>query len=168
MALDTPRGLFLYELGGMRDAENAGGSLLGLLIGSRVRNSDLEQLLHEQAGESQRQLKNIDSCFQVLGGSSIQTRSTTVEGMRSGFQEFIATRPSPEVQDLFALDAAARFAHLAIAAYKILVDWAVLLDESQCAQMLQANLGQKQEGAGKLERIGHRMSEQLLTTAGRS
>jgi ferritin-like metal-binding protein YciE len=166
MAMNTPRDLFVFELGLIRDAESAGGTLFDLLIAGRIKDSDLERLLHEQAAKSKEQLRNIGWCFQALGSSPVGARSLSVEGIRSGFQEFLRTRPSPQVQELFALDAARRFLHLTIAGYTSLVDWAALLNESQCAQELMANLAQKQEGLGKLERLGHQMSQRLLASAG--
>jgi ferritin-like metal-binding protein YciE len=164
MALNTPRDLFLYELSAMRDAERTGGLLLGWMIGGRVQSSDLQQILRAQEKDSQRQLKNIESCLKELGSSPLESPSATVEGMRSGFEEFTKLRPSPEVLDLFALDTAMRFMHFGIASYKGLVDWAVLMGKSECTQSLQANVVQKEESAGKLERIGHEMRERILAT----
>lgn len=163
MALDNPRDLFLFELSAMRDAERTGGLLLGSLIGGRVRNNDLEQVLRAQAKDSEDQLRNINSCFQAFGISTTETLSTTVEGIREGFETFLSLAPTAPVQDLFAVGTALRFTYFAIANYRSLVGWAVLMDENRCAQTLQTNLYQKEESAGDLERIGHEMSAQLLT-----
>jgi ferritin-like metal-binding protein YciE len=165
MALDTSKDLFLYELAAMRDVERSGGLLLGMLVGKRVQNSELEQVLRAHEQDSKRQLENIDRCLQALGTSPLDTRSATVDGMHSGFEEFLRAQPSPEVQDLFAIDTAMRFVQLAIGSYKSLVNWGVLMGESRCTQSLLANLVEKEESAGKLERIGHEMGERLLVAA---
>lgn len=162
MALETSKDLFLYEMAEVRDVERSGGLLLDMLIGKRVQNSDLDQALHAHAQDSKRQLENIDRCLQALGVSPLDARSATVEGMRGGFEEFLVAQPSPEVQDLFAIDTAMRFVQLAIASYKSLVNWAVLMGESRCTQSLLANLVEKEESAGKLERIGHQMGGLLV------
>jgi ferritin-like metal-binding protein YciE len=165
MTLDISRDLFLYELATMRDAERRGGLMLGMLVGKRVQNSDLEHVLRAHEQDSKRQLENIDFCLQALDASPLETRSAAVEGMRGGFEEFLRLQPSPEVQDLFAIDTAMRFVQLAIGSYKSLVNWAVLMGESRCTQSLLANLVEKEESAGKLERIGHEMGERLLIAA---
>jgi ferritin-like metal-binding protein YciE len=165
MALDTSRDLFLYQLAVLRDAEREGGHLLGVLVGRRVQNSNLEQVLRAQEQDSIRQLANINACLQTLRVSPLETRSATVEGIRGGFEEFLRLEPSPEVQDLFAIDTAMRFMHFAIASYKTLVTWTVLAGESGCTQSLLANLVQKEESAGKLQRIGHELGERLLASA---
>jgi ferritin-like metal-binding protein YciE len=90
----------------------------------------------------------------------------SVEGIRNGFQAFMQTMPSPEVLDLFALDVASLFVHLTIAGYTSLVERASLLDERKCPQGLRANLARKQEALGRLERLGHEMSQSLLASAG--
>jgi ferritin-like metal-binding protein YciE len=162
MAVKHPRDLFLYELSAMRDAERTGGLLLGSLIGGRVQNAALEKTLRAQAKDSEHQLDNINSCFRTLGLTTTETPSTTVEGVRAGFETFISLEPSPPVRDLFAIGTALRFTYFAIANYRSLVGWAVLMEESQCARALQTNLFQKEESAGALERIGHEMGEKLF------
>lgn len=164
MAVTSPAELFLYELSAMYDAERTGDDLLGWL-GGQLRESDLRQLLRTQAQESQQQLRNLDSCFQARQSRLIDISSTTAEGLRNGFQVFIALKPSPEAVELFAVDTAMRLAHFAIASYKRLVDRALLMGDSQCAQMLQSNLTQKEESAGKLDRLGHEMGQRFHVAA---
>jgi ferritin-like metal-binding protein YciE len=164
MAVRSPEELFLYELSAMYDAERSGGQLLGWL-GGQVRHSDLTQLLRTQEQESQQQLRNLDSCFQSRGFRPLDISSTTAEGLRNGVEVFVAVKPSPETLELFTLDTAMRLAHFGIASYKRLVDRALLMGDSHCTQMLQTNLIQKEESAGKLDRVGHEMGQRFLAAA---
>lgn len=164
MALNNPKDLFLYELAAMRNAEISSGQMLGWAAG-QVRNPELAQLLRTQEQESQQQLKSIESCFQALGASAIDVPSQTVDGMRSGLEDFVALQPSPEVLELFTLGAAMRLAHFGIASYRGLVSRAVVMGESHCADKLQTNLVQKEENAGRLERVGHELHERVFATA---
>lgn len=164
MALETPRDLFIHQLGSMRDAERTGAQMLGWIAG-HVDNPELAQMLQAQERDSHQQLANISSCFHALGGTPLETASTTVEGIRSGFQAFAALQPSPPVLDLFVIDTARRFMSYSIASYSGLVDWAVIMNEVHCAENLFTNLVQKQEAAGMLTRIGHELSERLLAAA---
>lgn len=164
MAIDTAEDLFLYELGIMGAAENDSRRLLSLLE-HRTRHSDLVKILQAQQQDSEQLLANIGSCLEALDALPLQTRSETVEGIIKRFEEFILLQPAPDMLDQFAIDTAIRFAHVCIAGYKTLVDWAILMDKSRCVQGLYSNLILKQESAGKLERFSHELGVRLLTSA---
>jgi ferritin-like metal-binding protein YciE len=165
MAVNNPRELLVYRLSLMRDVQRSGVLLLRLLAGRRPQNSDLEQLLRAEELDSERQAENINSCLQALNARPIETRSATVEGMRTGYEEFLRLGPAPEMQDLFAIDTGIRYAYLAIASYRSLIDSMALMGESRCTASLLANLRQKEESAGRLERIGYEMGEGLFVAA---
>jgi ferritin-like metal-binding protein YciE len=164
MSIDTTRDLFFYELGMIRDMEEAGKGLLEFLA-LRARDSDLVQVLRTQQQDSQQLLANVGSCLQALGRSPVETQAECVAGIRQRFQGFINLQPSPEMLDQFAIDTAIRFAYICIAGYKTLIDWAVLMEESQCVKGLHANLIRKQESAARLERFSHEIGVRLLTPA---
>jgi ferritin-like metal-binding protein YciE len=63
---------------------------------------------------------------------------------------------------MFVLGCAMKVEHYEIATYRGLVDKAMLMGETECAQTLQTNLVQEEEAAGKLERISHDMSQRML------
>ncbi|HEX5594492.1 MAG TPA: DUF892 family protein [Micromonosporaceae bacterium] len=163
MALDTPRNLFLHELGKMRDAERTGSQLLGWLS-TKVRNENLAQILRTEKNESDQQRANIDACLRELGGAPLATTSDIVEGIRIGFEQVANLQPSPEVVDLFALITAMKFMHFSIGTYVVLVSWAELTGQPKCRQSLQSNLTCKGEGAGRLERVGPELRQKLLVT----
>src|SRR6266536_1077460 len=146
MALNSPADLFLYELSGIRDAERT-------------------ETLREQQQKSAQKVNDIEACFRVLGTSPQEVPCAPVDGMRTEFETFLNQQPAPEVLELYTLGTAMKLASFGVAGYKELVDKSVLMGETQCAQILQTNLVQKEEDAGRLERISHDMSQRVLATS---
>ena len=164
MAINTTRDLFIYELGVLRDAENSSRRLLDFMV-LEAKGSDVVQILQGVKQENEQHLANIKSCLDSLGYSPMETMSESVEGIYKRFQEFVGLQPAPEMLNQFAVDTAIRCLYVVIAEYKTLVDWAILMAESQCVQNLHANLVEKQETASKLERFSHEMGVRLLAPA---
>lgn len=155
--MKTAWDLFLYELAVMGAAERSGSLLLSVLIAKRVHNSHLEECLHSVEDDSHRHSAALKECVRAIGSSTLETRVAAVEGIQSGFEDFLRSGPVPAALDLFALDTARRFTHLAAANYEGLVTWAIALDQQRCAQLLHANLVDKREAIGRLDRLSHTM-----------
>ncbi|GAB3137552.1 hypothetical protein GCM10027290_03470 [Micromonospora sonneratiae] len=164
MAVDTPEALFFYELGILRDAEASGGRLLDWICG-HIQNSELAQELRRQRTLSDQHQENIVRCLEVLAAAPLETPSTTVEGIRSRLEEFNRLRPSPELLDLFAVGTVIRFMDFSVTSYRSMVDWTMLMGQTECARNLRKNLAQKEEGVEALERLHHRLSREVLTPA---
>jgi ferritin-like metal-binding protein YciE len=161
MALNSPADLFVYELSAIYDAEMKGGQLFGDAVG-QIQDPNLAGLLRAQEQQSQRETQNLDECFAAIDTRRQDVTCAAVAGMRTEFQGFLGNQPSADVMQLYALGAAMKLAHFGIASYRELVDKAMLMEETQCAQILQTNLVQKEENAGTLERISHEMSQRVL------
>ncbi len=164
MAINSPADLFLWELSGMYDAERKSGQLLGEAIGE-VRDGNVAQLLRIEEQETQQKLRNLDVCFDDLGILPRDVACLSVDGMHAEYQALRDQQPSIEVLEMYMLGGAMKLAHWGIAAYRGLVDKAMMLGELRCAQILQTNLVQKQDSAARLERFGHEMSQPVLATA---
>lgn len=165
MALDTPRNLFLHELGKIRDAERTGSQLLGWLSGT-VRNPNLAQQLRGLEQQGSQLLANIDTCLAELGGAPLETISDIVDGIRVGFEQVTHLQPSPEVLDLFALTTALKFVHVSIGSYISLIHWADLTGQTDCRRCLQSNLAQKEASSNELAQVGYELGQQLLVASG--
>ena len=85
--------------------------------------------------------------------------------MRTEFQAFRRLDPSQEVMEMYSLGTARKLAHFGLGDYKGLVDKAMLLGQTQCAQLLQTNLVMKEEGVGRLERTGHEAGMRMVGAA---
>src|SRR5205823_4763279 len=156
--------LFLYELSAMYDAEAKAGQLFGEVVG-QIQDPHLAEFVRAQEQQSQQKISNLEACFSALDTEREDVACLAVDAMRAEFQAFLGRQPSAEVMQLYTLGAAMRLAHLGIASYRGLMDKAVLMAESQCAQILQSNLVQKEENGATLERISHEMSERVLAAA---
>lgn len=156
--------LFLYELGVMSQAERFGSTLLSILIAKRIRNPALAGILDLLQGECHSHEDNLNACLRGLHASTIHASSAAIDGIRADFEEFTRLQPVPEILDLFALDTANRFTHIAIAAYENLTNTARTLNHQQCREKLDANLTEKRRSATLLDQIRNTVAEQISGT----
>jgi ferritin-like metal-binding protein YciE len=164
MAISSPADLFLYELSGMHDAEKKTTAWKGEISG-QIRNGNLQQIMRTEQQEGQQKIKNMEACFQALGRQPQDVPCLAVDGMRAEFQQFMSQNPSPEVLEMYTVGAALKLSHFGLGSYKGLVDKAMVMGETQCAQILQSNLVMKEESTGRLERISHEMNQRVMATA---
>jgi ferritin-like metal-binding protein YciE len=164
MPIDNPSDLFLWELSGAYDAERKTNQMLGDAIND-VQDGNIAQLLRIELQETEQKMRNLDACFQDLGASPGDVACLTVDGMRAEYQAFRDQQPVDDAMEMYALGSAMRLAQYGASTYKGLVDMAMLLGEIPSAQILQTNLVQKQDSAGRLERFSHEMSQPILANA---
>jgi ferritin-like metal-binding protein YciE len=164
MPIQSPADLFLFELSGMHDAEKKKTAWKGEVVG-QIRDTNLQQVMRVEQQEGQQMVKNLESCFQALGTQPRDVPCLAVDGMRADYQQFMSQQPSPETMEMFAVGAMLKGGHYGLGGYKSLVDKAMLMGETQCAQFLQTNLVINEESIGRLERIGHEMSQRVMATA---
>lgn len=166
MPLTSPKDLFQFDLSGIYDGERATAALLQEML-AQVQDQTLAQLLHMQQQETRQQMENLERCFELLGSQPQQVACAAIEGIHQTFHEVcraVADKQSaPEMIDLSALAGTMQAEHYQIAAYRALVDKAILLGETECAELLQTNLLQDEETAGTLERVNHEMSRGVFT-----
>lgn len=164
MAINSPTDLFLYELSVTYDAENKINQMRGEAAGM-VRNENLAQELRNEQSKGQQKIANLDSCFQALGASRQDIPCLTVDGMRAEFQQFANQQPSPDVLDMCVVGKELKTSSMMSGTYQGLVDKATLMGQTSCAQFLQSNLVQVDEAKGRVQRLGHDISQQALAPA---
>ncbi|HEX6969577.1 MAG TPA: DUF892 family protein [Micromonosporaceae bacterium] len=164
MALHSPRDLFLFELGTVRDIERSGGVLLGQLA-QRVHDDALRQVLDAQAQEDRKLTQNILDCLASIGRSPLETTAHVVEAVRNSFQEFCRMDPSPEVVDLMVTKVSSWYTEHAIVRYRGLLDSATFLGDQECARLLLANLVSKEAFLAKLRQISVASAMQRASAA---
>ncbi|GAA3732859.1 ferritin-like metal-binding protein YciE [Spinactinospora alkalitolerans] len=164
MRLDNPKDLFVYELSAMYDGENRIAEML-TEVADRVGDETLTQMLRTHQQETRQQAKNLEQCFQQLGTSPQQVTCGPVEAIHREYREFLDRQPSADVLTMFALGGAAKIEHFEIASYRGLVGKAMLMGETKCIQLLETNLLQEEETAGKLERFANELGQRMLATA---
>ncbi|HEX6970020.1 MAG TPA: DUF892 family protein [Micromonosporaceae bacterium] len=163
MAIETPRELFVYELGLTRNLERMGDHMLSD-VAHTADNRDLVRILHEEEESRYRQAANIDACLAAVGLSPLDQRAAVVEGLRERFFNFVGMDPSPAIRDLYVIGTALRFTNLVISAYRELLDLAVLAAAHECRQPLQANLSHKEQYVEKLNWCRRELAENLAAT----
>lgn len=164
MALTDPRELFLHELSSVYDAGRKVAQMLGEVDG-QLRDEHLAEMFRRHEQETRRQIADLEQCFQVLDTRPRSVTCDAMEGIRKDYQSVIIRQPSPEVLEMFVLGNTLKIEHYEIAAYRGLIDRAVLMGETRCAQILQAILVRREEAAARLERAGHELGERILTPA---
>jgi ferritin-like metal-binding protein YciE len=164
MPVNSADDLFVYELGAMYDAEKKIEQIIGEGAG-QVTDDGLAGTLRKSQRETQQQIANIEACFDLLGLDTQQIPCAVIDGFRTDFQLFASQQPPAQVLAMFVLGSAMKIKHYEIASYRGLVSKAILMGQTECAQLLQSNLVQEEEAASKLERIGHDLSQQVLEVA---
>lgn len=164
MAIDSPRGFFVYELGVARNLELAGTSLYSYLKGC-VTDPELKRLLTDLELEKREVLDNVNACMAAISATPQQLPSPIIDGLRTRFTNFLKAKPSTQAVDLYALGIAARIKNIGVIAHEELLAVAELLDEPTCKHRLATNLARKQEFAARIGRFSSEMRRQLLATA---
>jgi ferritin-like metal-binding protein YciE len=154
----TPRQLFLHELGDILFAERRLEKILPELQG-QAQDEELRNGLAQHLQQTRVHVENVERVFDLLGEKPTAERCQGIEGIQQEREEHIK-EVAPELHDVFNVGAAARAEHYEIATYTGLVAMADAMGEADAVRLLEANLKQDQDTAGKLEKIGKRLSKQ--------
>jgi ferritin-like metal-binding protein YciE len=164
MPIQNPKDLFLYELSVMHDAQKKSGQWKGEIAG-QVRDTTLQQTIRMEQEQGQRMVNNLDACFQALGTQPADVPCLAFDGMRAEYQQLMSQNLASEMVDLYVVGTLLKAAHFGVGSYKSLVDKAMLLGETRCAQILRTNLVMIEETSGRTERISHEMCQRVMATA---
>jgi ferritin-like metal-binding protein YciE len=164
MPLNSADDLFVYELAAMYDAEKKTEQIIGEAAG-QVTDDGVAGMMRRNQQETQQQIANLEACFDLLGLDTQQIPCAVIDGFRTDYQMFTSQQPSGQVLAMFMIGSALKMEHYQVASYRGLIDKAILMGQTECAQLLQTNLVQEEEAASKLERIGHDLSQQVLEVA---
>lgn len=157
--MDSPRDLFLHELGDVLYAENVLVKTLPKLA-KEAQDQELRKGFEQHLEETKGHVRNIEEVFRALGEKPKAEKCPGIEGITKEHDEFMKQeQPAPEVCDMFLTGAGARTEHYEIAAYTGLVIAAEAMGETQCAELLQENLRQEQATLERLETISQRLAQ---------
>jgi ferritin-like metal-binding protein YciE len=153
--------LFEHELKDIYDAEN---KLSRELEGMAKKASD-EQLADgfmEHKQETDGQIKRLEEVFGLVDKKPSRETCHGINGLLKEFKSFISDeKPSPELLDVFATGASLKVEHYEIAAYKSLIQLAQSSGLTQAVSLLEENLSEEQETAGKLELLSKRLGQRV-------
>ncbi|GAA1786962.1 DUF892 family protein [Planosporangium flavigriseum] len=164
MAIQGPADLFVQELSGVYDSQKKTTEWKGEVV-NQVRDANVQQLIRTEQQQGQQLVRNLESCFQALGTQPQDVRCLATDGMRTEYQKFMGQNPPPETVDMATLNLMVKAGNYERGCYTNLVDMAMAMGETRCAQILQTNLVMMDESKGRVERTGHEMRQRMMATA---
>lgn len=159
MNIQTPQDLFFYELCAMYDAEQKLVQMLPELA-KECQDRQASEAFMQHQQETMHHVQNLEQCFQILGRSPVSVECQMVGGLKKDHDNFVAQKPSPEVQMMFNIAAGSKSEHLEISAYQGLIQAASMLGYQQCVPLFQQNLQQEEAAARKLEGLARQIGQQ--------
>jgi ferritin-like metal-binding protein YciE len=156
--MDTPRELFVHELGDVLYAERALVKTLPKLA-KEASDATLAGAIEKHLAETEQHVANVEAVFESIGEPAKAEKCAAIEGLKKEHDEFVTNEsPSGEVLDMFLTGAAARTEHYEIAAYTGLITMADALGESEAVTLLRKNLKQEQAALEKVSTIAEKLA----------
>jgi ferritin-like metal-binding protein YciE len=157
--INTPRALFLHELGDILYVERKlAGETLPKLI-EEVRDEELTTGLEKHLQETRNHVENVEQVFELLGEEPHEEECIGFEGLKKEHDE-LTEQTSSALIDLVDVGAAARTENYEIAAYEGLRRMAKGLEEDKAVSLLDENLKQEKEALREVEKIATRLSKE--------
>jgi ferritin-like metal-binding protein YciE len=157
--MDTPRELFLHELGDVLYAEK---QLLKTLpkLAEEASDTTLSTAFQEHQRETEGHVANVEAVFESIGEKPKAEKCPGIDGIKKEHDEFLQNeKPSEDVLDMFLTGAAARAEHYEIAAYTGLITMAESLGETEAVGLLQQNLQQEEAALEKVTSIAGKLAK---------
>ena len=158
--MDTPRELFLHELGDVLYAERTLVKALPKMQ-DEATDEELAAGFANHLEETRSHVSNIEKAFEELGEKPKAEKCAAIEGIKKEHDEFVENEsPSPAILDSFLTGAGSRTEHYEIAAYEGLITAAEAMGEAEVARLLSNNLAQEKKALDALKGIAKRLAEQ--------
>ena len=158
MPLQTPRDLYLHDLTAIYSVEKDLLKVLPQLAGEVESDSLKHALLHHRQ-QTEKQIENLEKCFEEVGESPQTTTVHALEGLKKDHESFLEKEPAKEVLTQFDAAAAAKTETLEIASYHGLVEKANLLELKESKKLLQQNMMQEREMLFTLQEISKSLGD---------
>jgi ferritin-like metal-binding protein YciE len=163
--MDTPRELFLHELGDILFAERTLVKTLPKLA-KEATDSSLKTAIEKHLTETEGHVSNVEAAFKAIGETPKAEKCPGIEGITKEHDEFVSKEePSNDVLDMFLTGAAARAEHYEIAAYTGLITMADALGESEASKLLGENLKQEKLALETVTTIAEKLAAKAPATA---
>jgi ferritin-like metal-binding protein YciE len=163
--ISDSRALFVSELRDVLFVEKTLEKALPKMV-KEASDDELRSGFEHHLDQTRQHVTNLQTVFERMGENARAKKCPGIEGITAEHDEFMAKeKPSPALCDVFLTGAAARAEHYEIAAYSGLVTMAKALGESECARLLEENLGQERETLSKVEAIGERLARSATASA---
>ena len=152
--------LFLHELG---DALTFERTLVKLLpkFQQQATNKELAKGFKKHLQESRKHVTNVEKAFKAAGRKPKAERCPGIEGLKAEHDQFVKTKPTPEVLDVFLTGAAARVEHYEIATYEGLITWAKSFGWTDAVTFLEENLKQDKQALKDVQTFAKRFASEF-------
>ena len=164
MPMDNLHGLFEYKLQGMLACERRNLEVLEDAA-SEAKEPRLREAFEHHREETRGQVQRLEKVFETLGRKARPVDASVVEGLVEEKRRFLSEDPTPEVLDVFNLDAAVRNEHVEIGAYESLLALAEQMGANDVVEPLRQNLSEERATLDKLTKLA---KEGLLANATRA
>jgi ferritin-like metal-binding protein YciE len=163
--MDTPRELFVHELGDVLYAERALVKTLPKLA-KEASDATLASAIDKHLAETEQHVANVEAVFESIGESAKAEKCAAIEGLKKEHDEFVTNEePSTDVLDMFLTGAAARTEHYEMAAYTGLITMAKALGETDAANLLGENLKQEKAALETVTTISEKLAGKIPASA---
>jgi ferritin-like metal-binding protein YciE len=163
MTMQSPRDLFLHEMADMYDAEQHILQMLPMLA-RECNNQQVQNALQQHERETRQQVTNLEQCFQLMNVQPApDVTCQAVTGLKQEHDSFLREKPDPDILTMFDLGAAAKTEYYEMAAYRGLVNKAIMMGENKCADLLRQNLQQEEQMAQRVEMLAQELGQRATT-----
>ena len=156
----TAHELFIHELTDMLSAER---QLVDALQEQENNASDerLKQAFAAHRAQTEKQIERLEGCFEEIGESAEETECKGIAGLVEEYKTFKEEEdPSPDILDVFSIDAAKKVEMYEINAYEGLIEMAGDMGHKKSVKLLNQSLREEQQTYKKMEAFGRKIKPQ--------
>ena len=161
MAVQTMQDIFVHEIGDIYDAETQFLRGMEQMV-QQASDPTLQNLIQENIGQTQQQIKNLDQVFTLLGKQPQRHKNDAAAGLVAEAQRIVREAGTPTLRDCLISDVAAKNEHFEIASYRTLVTNAEVLGQQQVMPLLKKNLQQVEQTTQRIEQTAPQLLRKAL------
>ena len=158
--MQTAHELFIHELQDMLSAER---QLVDALQeqGENANDPRLKQAFESHRAQTEKQIERLEGCFEEIGESPEETECKGITGLVEEYKSFKDEEdPSPDILDVFSIDAAKKVEMYEINAYEGLIEMAEDMGHKKSVRLLNQSLKEEQQTFKKMEAFGKKIKPQ--------
>ena len=160
MPVQNLQELLLFDLSSARTMEEAILANLSQME-QATQDHQLKRAFEKHLDETRAQVGRLDECIRLIGGQPMNVIAHSVSAMSQDLQAFMEHQPSPEMLNLFLLEAAFKTEYFEMATYRGLLESARAMGQSQVAELLLENLKEEEDAARTVSDTSYELLRRL-------
>jgi ferritin-like metal-binding protein YciE len=129
-------------------------------------SDELRQAIEKHLGETEGQVRRLESVFQSVGETARAKRCQGMAGLVEEGKEILEEDGQEPVIDAAIIAAAQKVEHYEIASYGCLITYADLLGEREASRLLKQNLAEEEATDKALTQLAERSINQAAAAVG--